>query len=161
MAIKKEKKVEILKDLENIVKNESLVFVNFKKLTVLDATDLRRKLRQNGVGYKVTKKTLFKRAMTSRKLEGELPLLENQFAVAYGSDPILGAREVYDFQKTHKENIQIVGGVFEGKIVDKESMMAIATIPPIKVLYAQFVNLINSPIQRFAVALSEIAKSKE
>jgi ribosomal protein L10 len=39
-------------------------------------------------------------------------------------------------------------------------MTAIAAIPSQKTLYAQFVNLINSPIQRFAVVLDAIAKTK-
>jgi len=39
-------------------------------------------------------------------------------------------------------------------------MTAIATIPPREVLYAQFVNVINSPIQRLAVALDQISQKK-
>ena len=40
-------------------------------------------------------------------------------------------------------------------------MISIASIPTLQVLYGQFVNLINSPIQGFAMVLSEIAKQKE
>ncbi len=126
-----------------------------------DSTDLRKKLRDNGVGYKVAKKTLLKRALESEKIEGDMPSLDGEVAIAFAKDLIAPAREVYSFQKDHKENISILGGVFEGKFMNKEAMMSIATIPPIKVLYGQFVNLINSPIQRFAVVLDQIAAKRE
>jgi large subunit ribosomal protein L10 len=78
----------------------------------------------------------------------------------YGADPIEGAREVYAFQKKLDKKIQIVGGVFEGKFMNQAEMLMVAQIPGLKTLQAQFVNLINSPIQGFVMALSEIAKSK-
>jgi ribosomal protein L10 len=40
-------------------------------------------------------------------------------------------------------------------------MTEIATIPSKHTLYAQFVNVINSPIQGLAVSLSKIAEKKE
>ena len=50
--------------------------------------------------------------------------------------------------------------MFEGKFVGGEKMNELAMIPSREVLYAQFINLINSPIQRFAVVLSAVAKTK-
>jgi len=64
------------------------------------------------------------------------------------------------FQKGHKENIEIVGGVFEGRYMNASEMMSIATIPPLQTLRAMFVNLINSPIQRFAVVVNAIAQKQ-
>ena len=59
-----------------------------------------------------------------------------------------------------KEQIKILGGVFEGRYLNAIAMTEIATIPSKEVLIAQFVNLINSPIQRFAVALGAVAEQK-
>jgi len=50
--------------------------------------------------------------------------------------------------------------VFEGKYMNADEMMSIATIPPLQTLRAMFVNLINLPIQRFAVVLEQIALAK-
>jgi len=159
--LQKSRKKEMIKDMEGSIKNsESLVFVNFHGLKVSDETVLRRSLRDQGVGYKVGRKTLLKRALTG-KAEGEIPELTGEIAIAYSEDQTAGAREIYNFQKTHKGILEIIGGIFEGKFLGKEAMMEIAMIPSREVLYAQFVNLINSPIQRFAVVLDQIAKSKE
>ena len=162
MAITKEKKIEIVKDLESAIKGvKSIVFVNFHKLPVKDTTTLRRSLREQGVGYKVAKKTLIKRALSTVKAEGEMPELGGEVAIAFGKDELAPAREVYNFVKTHKDSVQILGGVFEGKYLNKEAMLAIAMIPPLQTLRGMFVNLINSPIQRIAIALDQIAQTKQ
>ena len=166
MAITKEKKQSILATFSDIVGSaDSFIFVKFNKLTVKDANILRRKLRAAGLGYKVGKKTLLKRALDAKGFEGTLPDLPGEIAIAYPigeakNDTTLTAREVYDFQKTNKELVSIVGGVFEGSYKSLESMMEIATIPGMQTLRGMFVNIINSPIQRFAIALDQIAQKK-
>lgn len=151
----------MVKDLEGIVKDsESVVFVNFHGINVSDETELRQSLRGQGVGYKVSRKTLLKRALIGKAI-GELPELGGEVAIAYSSDQTAGAREIYNFQKTHKGLLNILGGIFEGKFVGAEAMKEIAMIPSREVLYAKLVNLLNSPIQRIAVALDQIAKSKQ
>ena len=158
--LQKSKKEEIVKDLEKAIKqSESLVFINFHGLKVADETMLRRNLRDNGVGYKVSRKTLLARALKG-KAEGEIPELAGEVAIAYSEDQTASPREIYNFQKEHSGVPGILGGIFEGKFINGEKMMEIAMIPSREVLYAQFVNLINSPIQRFAVVLDQIAIKK-
>lgn len=158
--LQKSRKEEMIKDLEGAVKgSESLVFVNFHGLKVSDETKLRRSLRDQGVNYKVSRKTLLKRALKGKAV-GEIPELDGEVAIAYSKDQTASAREIYNFQKTHKGILNILGGIFEGKFLGKEKMMEIAMIPSREVLYAQFVNLINSPIQRFAMVINEIANHK-
>lgn len=161
MPITKEKKKEILVKLGGIIKeSESIVFVGFKGLSVANATELRRKMRSEGVGYYVSKKTLIQKAAKEAKFEGDMPVLEGEVAVAYGKDLLSPAREVYGFQKKFSDKISILGGVFEKKFFDKAKMMEIATIPPLKTLHGMFVNVINSPIQGFVMVLNEISKKK-
>jgi len=161
MALTKDKKKALVKSLDTIVKDaETIVFVAFHKLGVEQSTKLRQALRNEKVGYTVAKKTLLKRALDSAKYEGELPKMDGEIAIAYGKDLLAPAREIYAFQKDHKDNMSIVGGVFEGKYINAEKMMSIATIPGMQVLYGQFVNLINSPIQGLVVGLKAIADKK-
>jgi large subunit ribosomal protein L10 len=162
MAINKEKKVEILSKLKKIVKDSaSVVFINFHSLPVVESSAIRKALRAKGVGYTVAKKTLTKKAFSEAGLAGEMPELPGELGIVYGTDPIEGAREVYEFQKKLDKKIKILGGVFEGKFMSQNEMLTISQIPGLKTLQAQFVNLINSPIQGFVMALSEIAKKKD
>ena len=161
MALKKEKKIEIVSNLESSLKNaQSIVFVKFDKLTVADANTLRRSLQKESIGYAVSKKTLLKRSLVGFGITGDMPELQGQIAIAYGDDLLSPAREVLAFQKTHKDNISIVGGVFEGKYMDKSMMESIANIPPREVLLAQIAYLLKSPLQRLAIAVGQVAGQK-
>ncbi len=161
MAINKDKKREIVSSFADILKTaQSVVFVQFDKLTVKDAQALRRSLRAQDVGYKVGKKSLLKRALDSHGYEGELPNLPGEIAVAYGTDPIAPAREVFSFQKDHKGLVTIVGGIYEGAYKDQVNMTALATIPSREVLLSQIAWLLKSPMQRLAIAVNEVAKTK-
>jgi large subunit ribosomal protein L10 len=161
MARTKVQKKEIIEKLETIVKDaQSMVFVNFHGLNVGDTTLVRRKLKNEKVGFFVSKKSLTRKVLESKKFAGTLPELAGEVGLAYSVDLVAPAREVYEFQKKYKGQISILGGVFEGKFMSKEEMMGIALIPSENTLRAMFVNVINSPIQGFAVALDQIAKKK-
>ena len=68
---------------------------------------------------------------------------------------------MYEFGKKMKGALALLGGVFEGAFLDAEGMTAIATIPPMSVLRGMFVNVLNSPIQGFVMALDQISKKKQ
>jgi large subunit ribosomal protein L10 len=158
--LKKSKKEEMIKELEGAIKgSESLVFVNFHGLKVSDETVLRRDLRAQDVNYKVSRKTLLARALVG-KAEGEIPELAGEVAIAYSKDAIATPREVYNFQKTHKGMLNILGGIFNGKFVNGAYMMELATIPTKEVLLSKLAFLFKSPMQRLALAVSEVAKKK-
>jgi large subunit ribosomal protein L10 len=160
IMLQKSKKEEMIKDLEGAIKNsESLVFVNFHGLKVSDETKLRSELREQGVSYRVSRKTLLARALKG-KAEGEIPELAGEVAIAYSKDAISSPREVYNFQKTHKGMLNILGGIFEGKFVSSAYMMELATIPSREVLLSKIAFLLKSPMQRLAIAVGEVAKKK-
>ena len=119
---------------------------------------MRRKMREAGVEYFVAKKTLMKRAFTG--YEGEMPELEGEIAVAYSKDAIAPAQNIKEFALKFKDKIAIAGGVFQGVFKSKEEMTTIASIPPLQTLRGMFVQLINSPRQRFAVVLGKVSETK-
>jgi len=158
MAVSKQKKSETLEKLKKVTQDSiSMVFVNFHGLPVSESGTMRKTLRGKGVGYTVAKKTLTKIALESQKIEGTMPEMPGELGIVFGSDLLDPAREIYEFQKKLGKKIQIVGGVFEGRFMSQNEMVTLAQIPGLKTLHAQFVNLINSPIQGFVMALSEIA----
>ncbi len=160
MAITKSKKEEIIAKLDGVKKDsESIVFVGFNGMTVADTTAMRTKLREDGVGFFVAKKTLMKRSFADA-FEGDMPALDGEIAIAYSADAIAPAQNVKEFAGKFKENISIVGGVFEGVYKDAAEMTEIASIPPLPVLRGMFVNVINSPIQGFVLGLNAIAEKR-
>ena len=160
MALTKNQKQEVVSEMTDRLANaNTMVFVSFKGLSVGDTNKFRKSLREAGVDYKVAKKTLLKRALDTKGIAGTMPEIEGEVAVAYATDMLSPAREVFAFSKG-KVTPKIIGGVFEGAYVDQAKMLSIATIPPREVLLAQIANLLNSPIQRLAIALNQIAEKK-
>lgn len=160
MAITKAKKQDILAKLETVKKDsESIVFVKFNGMTVGNTTDMRAKLREEGVGYFVAKKTLMKRTF-GEAFEGTMPELEGEIAVAYSADAIAPAQKIKEYTLQYKDNLSIAGGIFQGVFKDAAEMTEIASIPPLQVLRGMFVNVINSPIQGLAIVLNAVAEKR-
>ncbi len=175
MAITKDKKRDIVAKLTDAFKEaSSVVFVGFSKLTVKDASRVRKELATTGVRYYVAKKTLIRLALKQKGYDGEIPELPGEVAVAWipthkvvgtpitsvGADITAPARGIYDLGKKLKGAVALIGGVFEGVFADAQKMIGIATIPPLPVLRGMFVNVLNSPIQGFVMALDQISKKK-
>lgn len=164
MAITKQKKEEILAKVSDAIgKATTLVFANFKGLSVAEQNEMRKGLRAQDVGYMVAKKTLIKRALLASKFKGELSELPGEIALVYGADELAPARELSIFVKKFSlagqaEHLSFAGGVFGGAYVDKAKIGEIAAIPPMETLRAEFLQLINSPLQRFAIVLNAKAE---
>ena len=162
MALTKEQKQAVSGKVDAALDEAgSVVFVHQKGLSVEDSQLMRSKLKEEGVSFYVAKKTLVKRALNERTYGGEQPVFDGELAIAWGEDLVAPAREVQEFVKSTKEKVQIRGGIFEGRYMSASEMTEIASIPSQHTLYAQFVNVINSPIQKFAVAIDRIAEKKE
>ena len=168
MAQTKQQKVEIVSKIENALKDAaSSVILHFKGVNIGEETEMRKALRAAGVTYTVAKKTLIKRALGNLGHAHDDVAMDGEVALAYGGDDdaTAPARLVHEFGKKFqtadkKEKLHILGGIFEGKLVGAEIMREIATIPSMQGLRGMFANVINSPRSRFAIVLSEVAKTK-
>ena len=151
---RKQKEETVAKLKEATKDAASIVFVGFDRLKVSDERQLRKSLREAGVSYAVSKKTLMKLAVKDMT---ELP---GQVALAWGQDAIEPAKGIAEFAKKHEGMMKILGGIFEGKLMDAVAMKAIAAIPTRKELLSMLANVLNAPIRGLAIALNEIASKK-
>ncbi|HEY4517150.1 MAG TPA: 50S ribosomal protein L10 [Candidatus Paceibacterota bacterium] len=163
MAKTRKQKEDVVRKLESALKGATAVFVGFTGVTVSQETKMRRAMREDGLDYMVAKKTLIRRALQGLGHSQGAPM-QGEVAIAYtvtSSDTTAPAQRVHAFGKEFGEGkLSILGGIFDGKAVGAELMRQIAIIPSLQVLRGMFANIINSPRQRFAVALSEVAKIK-
>ena len=170
MAITRAKKESLLHNLTEVLQGTaSAIFVGFKGLTVAEVNTVRGALKKNNIKYQVAKKTLLKKALTAKGYEGEMPELPGEIAVVYltkeastaeDKDITAPARELNSFVKKLTGKLSLLGGVLEGKYLSQSEALQIAATPSLTTLRGMFVNVINSPIQRFAIAMSEVAKKK-
>jgi large subunit ribosomal protein L10 len=160
MASTKAKKAESLSELSAAAKRASVVFASFKGLKAGDTARVRKVLREAGVTYRVAKKTLVKKAFGEAALEGAMPTVDGELALAWSDEALAPAREIRKFEKELQGALSIQGGVFEGSFKNKTEMLAIADIPSREVLLSMLANLLNSPMQRLAVGLKAVADTR-
>ena len=146
---------------EEIKDAQSVVLVDYRGLTVAQDTELRKKLREAGVTYKVCKNTMMKRAFEGTDFAALDEHLEGPSAIAISKDDATApARNDANFYKKAK-CCELKSGVVEGTFYDAAGIATIATIPSRDELLAKFMGSIQSPITIFARVIKQIAESKE
>ncbi len=161
MAITKEKKEKIVSELTDLFKNsKSVVFSDYKGISVKEIQDLRRKLTENESNFKVAKKTLIQRAAKDAGFP-EIPeeALEGQVGVAFSmGDEIAAAKTLYDFSKSN-DAIKLLSAFMEGETLTKEQTLELAKIPGKEELLAKMVGSMKSPISGFHGVLYSLLRS--
>ena len=156
------KKQQFVEELTEKLKNAAGgVLVDYKGISVEDDTKLRKELRENGVDYFVVKNTLLKRALNAAGIEGLDSALEGTTAIALSNDDIIIAPKVLNKKaEDSKGQFAIKLGFVDGKAITKEEVEAYAKLPSKETLLSQLVFMLQSPIQRLAIAISEIEKKQ-
>jgi large subunit ribosomal protein L10 len=121
-------------------------------LTVAEVTNLRGKMRAAGAGFKVTKNRLARIALKGTQFEGIDDLFTGPTAIAFSRDPVAAAKVVADFAKSN-DKLQIVGAGLGNQVLNAEGVKALATLPSLDTLRAQFIGLLNTPATRIAGVL--------
>ena len=137
---------------------QSVVLVDYRGLTVEQDTELRKKLREAGVVYKVYKNTMMNFAFKGTDFEGLAPYLNGPSAMAYSTeDATAPARVIAEFAKKAKA-LEFKAGVVEGNVYDAKGMEAIAAIPSREVLISRLLGSMQSPMANFARVINQIAE---
>ncbi len=150
-------KAEILRDLdEKIKKSKSIVFASFDALEVKDNEELRNNLKKEKGEYYVSKKTLLDLAFKNNKVNDlDIKNLPGKIATVFAyEDEVSPAKVVLNFKKKHEGKIEFIGGILDGKVINKEDIEKIATLPGKQELYAKLVGSLNAPVSGFVNVLS-------
>jgi len=159
IEVKSQVVAEIVEKLQN---SSSAIVVDYKGLTVEEVTELRKKMREAGVEYKVYKNTLVRKAAKEVGIEQfNDELLVGTNAIAFGhEDPVAPARIIKEFMDSHPK-MELKMGVVEGELYGKEDIVAFANIPSREVLIAKLLGSLKAPVSNFAYLLDAIIKKQE
>ena len=157
----KQKQIIIDEIKDKFERAESAVVIDYMGITVAEADEMRKKLREAEVDYTVYKNTLIKRAIEGTKYEALGEILEGPSGFAFSYDDATApARVLNDARKAYKK-MEFKGGIIEGEYYDKENIEKIAAIPSRDTLISKFMGSIQSPIANFARVVAQIAEQKE
>lgn len=174
MAVNAEKKAVVKALKEKLSQTKGAVLTNYRGLTVAQDTQLRRRLREGGVEYKVVKNTMMRFAADELGLNDLDAVLEGPTAIAISyDDPVAPAKIISDFVKEQKlQALEVKAGLVEGRVIDANGVKALASLPPREVLVAQvlagmqspivgFVNVLQGSIRNLVYALDAVRQKKE
>jgi large subunit ribosomal protein L10 len=153
MGQRREKELVVQELIEKFSNSKSAILTDYRGLNVAEVTELRAKLREAGVEYKVVKNTLAYLAAKETGYEGIKEYLAGPTAIAFSEeDPVAPAKVLSDFAKDH-ENLEIKSGILSGDILDVKGVKALADIPPREVLLAQIARGMKAPISGLVYSL--------
>ena len=154
--ILEEKKQIVAGTAEQFKTAVSGVFVDYCGLTVEEDTQLRNKLREAGVEYKVIKNTLTRFAAKEVGFDELDPILNGPTSLALSmTDEVAPAKVIADFAKKH-EQLEIKGGFLDGKVLELAEVKTLAATPNRETLLAKLLGSLNAPISNLARTLQAL-----
>lgn len=132
------------------------VLVDYCGLNVEQDTQLRNKLREAGVEYKVIKNTLARIAAKEVGFDELDPILNGPTALAVSmTDEVAPAKVIADFAKDN-EQLEIKSGFLDGKVVSLDEVKKLAATPNRETLIAMVMGSLNAPVSKLARTLQAL-----
>ena len=150
-------------------KSEAVIVTHYQGLTVNQLDELRAKMREHGIIFKITKNRITKLALEKTRCKNLSDLFSGPTAVALSEDAITSAKILTNFSKEHK-NLKILGGIMGNDILDVAGVKNVATLPTLDEARAKIVGILRSPAQKIAsillapaskIAILALEKSKK
>ncbi len=151
--MKRAEKEQMVNDLRDKLQGaKSLYYTDFTGLNVKRMTELRRRLKKQGIDYVVIKNTLALRAVNESGLVGER--LKGPTGLVMGKDPVAAAKVLTDFAKEFEQKPTVKGGLLEGKSIDSAQVKQLASLPSREQMLAELGAGLQSPMAAFVGALN-------
>ncbi len=161
MGVREEKAQLVAELVEQFQRSKAIIVTDYRGLNVAQATELRSKLREAGVDYKVLKNTMTRRAAEAADLTGLQQYLTGPSAIAFSyDDAVAPAKVLFDFAKKNKA-LELKGGVVEGRTVDAKEVESLASLPSREGLLSMLLSVMQAPVRNLAYAVKQIAEQQE
>ena len=169
MMNKEQKQIYIKEMTSQFENSEAVLVTHYQGLTVKQLDELRKRMREHGIIFKITKNRITKLALEKSKCKELSNLFTGPTAVAFSEDAITSAKILTKFSKEN-ENLKILGGIMGNDILDVDGVKNVATLPTLDEARAKIVGILRSPAQKIAsillapaskIAILALEKSKK
>ena len=169
MMSKEKKQIYINEMKSQFDKSDAVIVAHYQGLTVSQLDELRAKMREYGIQFKITKNRITKLAIEQTRCKELSDLFKGPTAVALSQDAITSAKILTKFSKDN-DNLKILGGIMGNDILDLAGVKNVATLPTLDEARAKIVGILSSPAQKLAsillapaskIAILALEKSKK
>lgn len=152
----REKKTQIIDNLEQLFSRcRVAVLTDYRGQSANQMTELRRRLRGEGIEFRVVKNTLARFAAQRLGREELLGFFEGPVAIAFGYGDITEpAKALSSYIEEFKATMTIRGGFLADRVLTKGEVNTLSTLPPREVLLARVVGGVQAPISALVGQLS-------
>ena len=147
MMNKEQKNNYITEISSQFEKNESVLVTHYQGLTMHQLDELRSKMREKGIVFKITKNRITKLALEKTKCKDLSNLFTGPTAVAFGDDAIMSARILSKFSKDNK-NLKLIGGIMDSEVLDQAGVQNVANLPTLDEARANIIGILNAPASK-------------
>lgn len=133
---------------------KSLFLIDYTGLKVVDATEVRRKVRGMNGSYLVVKNTLASRAAHQTIAAQLQPYFEGPTAIAYHPKDVVGLAKLLTELARSNPALRFKAALVEGKVIPADQIQALASMPSKEVLLSQLLGLLRAPMQRLVSVLN-------
>ena len=149
----KEQKKNYIAEMTTQFENSKAVMVtHYQGLTMSQLDELRAKMREHEIIFKITKNRITKLALEKTKCKELANLFTGPTAVAFGEDAIMSARILSKFAKDN-ENLKLIGGLMDDEILDQAGVQNVANLPTLDEARANIVGILNAPSSKLVSIL--------
>ena len=147
MLTKEQKKNYISEMTTQFDNSKAVMVTHYQGLTMTQLDDLRAKMREHGIIFKITKNRITKLALEKTKCKDLSDLFTGPTAVAFGEDAIMSARILSKFAKDN-ENLKLIGGIMENEVLDQAGVQNVASLPTLDEARANIIGILNAPASK-------------
>jgi len=159
LAVSKERKEEVLATYAEWLKNsQAVILVEYTGARMKDLDGIRSKVRESGGEFHVLKNTLARRAFADNGMSLPAEYLVQSTAVSFAfSDPASTAKALNDAMKGNAF-IKVKGGYMDGQVLNPAQVKALADMPPLPVVRAQLLGVLQAPAGKLVRTIAEPAR---
>lgn len=155
MAITKKRRSELVQEYgELLKKSEALIITSYSGINMKGIDTLRGKVRDAAGEFHIVKNTLAALALKEAGLPVPEEMLTGSSAIGFAFKDVPGvAKAITDFAKD-SEFVKVKGAVMGSKTLSVKQVEALASLPPLPVVRAQLLGLLNTPATRLTGAIA-------
>ena len=158
MMNKEQKKNYISEITSQFENSEAVMVTHYQGLNMSQLDELRSKMREHGIQFKITKNRITKIALEKTRCKDLSNLFTGPTAVAFSNDAILSARILSKFSKEN-ENLKLLGGIMGNEVLDQAAVQNVANLPTLEEARTKIVSILATPASKFISIL--LARSEK